>query len=208
MLRGNGEPGPGSACIIDYNIMQTTVEDDSQPWMQRPPIVGLYHELIHALNAVTGTTQPGQTDGVAQPRAAGHRFAFRRHPLARQLGSRQPGRCRQPDDVHRERPPRPPRSAQAAELLASSQPPNQTDGRTPVVKPAALRPALAPPATVRPQQGEHRRQSTASPRFAVTDVTVHLSKPLRPLCRLPPARRGRPVCNEGKEADLCHPAAG
>ena len=64
MLRGNGEPGPGSACIIDYNIMQTTIEDGSQPWMQRPPIVGLYHELIHALNAATGTTQPGQTDGV------------------------------------------------------------------------------------------------------------------------------------------------
>lgn len=64
LLRPNGDPGSGSACIIDYNTMQTTIEDGSQPWMHRPPIVGLYHELIHALNAATGTLQPGQTDGV------------------------------------------------------------------------------------------------------------------------------------------------
>ena len=65
LLRTNGQTGPGSACTLFYNIMGTVAGDGSQDWMHRPPIVGLYHELVHALNAATGTIQPGQTDGVA-----------------------------------------------------------------------------------------------------------------------------------------------
>ena len=35
----------------------------ADPWMKRPPIVGLYHELVHAYNAATGSMQPGVTTG-------------------------------------------------------------------------------------------------------------------------------------------------
>ena len=40
---------------------ETTIESDTQAWQRRPPFVGLYHELVHALNAATGTMQPGKS---------------------------------------------------------------------------------------------------------------------------------------------------
>ena len=50
---------------IAYDPVQTIIEGDAQPWMHRPPLVGLYHELIHALNAGTGSLQPGKTGAIA-----------------------------------------------------------------------------------------------------------------------------------------------
>lgn len=60
-LRWSGRRGPGSACDVVYDPIGTAVADGSELWMRRPPIVGLYHELVHCLNAATGSLQPGTT---------------------------------------------------------------------------------------------------------------------------------------------------
>ena len=71
VLRGTGARGPGSVSTIDYDPILTTVRTaTAQPWMHRPPLVGLYHELIHALNAGTGSLQPGRRRRQASPATA------------------------------------------------------------------------------------------------------------------------------------------
>jgi Effector protein/RTX calcium-binding nonapeptide repeat (4 copies) len=60
-LGAGGVHGAASATVISYNPYETTIEGGRQTWQSRPPIVGLYHELVHALNAATGTMQPGKT---------------------------------------------------------------------------------------------------------------------------------------------------
>ncbi len=60
-LRAGGSHGTGSATVVSYNAYETTIEGDTQVWQRRPPLVGLYHELVHALNAATGTMQPGKS---------------------------------------------------------------------------------------------------------------------------------------------------
>jgi hypothetical protein len=76
VLRSSGRRGPGSVSTIAYDPMQTVIEGGGQAWMHRPPLVGLYHELIHALNAATGSLQPGVTAKVnnAEFQAVGLRF--------------------------------------------------------------------------------------------------------------------------------------
>jgi len=59
-LGAGGVHGAGSATVVSYNPYETTIEGDTQAWQRRPPVVGLYHELVHALNAATGTMQPGK----------------------------------------------------------------------------------------------------------------------------------------------------
>lgn len=59
-LRAGGTHGAGSASAISYNPYETAIEGGAQAWRRRPPIVGLVHELVHALNASTGTMQPGK----------------------------------------------------------------------------------------------------------------------------------------------------
>jgi hypothetical protein len=63
-LKADGTSGTGSGTTISYNPGKTTIGDVSQPWMERPPVVGLFHELVHALNATTGTMQPDKTGDV------------------------------------------------------------------------------------------------------------------------------------------------
>ena len=59
-LRPGGAHGAGSAAAISYNPYETIVDSGTLAWQARPPIVGLYHELVHALNGSTGTMQPGR----------------------------------------------------------------------------------------------------------------------------------------------------
>jgi hypothetical protein len=59
-LKLGGAHGAGSAATISYNPYETIVDSGTQPWQARPPIVGFYHELVHALNSTTGTMQPGK----------------------------------------------------------------------------------------------------------------------------------------------------
>jgi Ca2+-binding RTX toxin-like protein len=59
-LRAGGRRGAGSDSAVSYNPYATTIDGAAQAWQRRPPLVGLVHELVHALNAATGTMQPGQ----------------------------------------------------------------------------------------------------------------------------------------------------
>ena len=59
-LAASGAHGSGSASTVAYNPLETTIAGDTLSWQHRPPLVGLYHELVHALNAATGTMQPGR----------------------------------------------------------------------------------------------------------------------------------------------------
>jgi Ca2+-binding RTX toxin-like protein len=64
-LRGDGTHGTGSASAVSYGPYETVLDGGALDWQRRPPIVGLVHELVHALNAATGTMQRGKsTSGV------------------------------------------------------------------------------------------------------------------------------------------------
>jgi Ca2+-binding RTX toxin-like protein len=60
-LQASGAHGAGSASAIAYNPYETELDGGAQTWQRRPPTVGLVHELVHALNASTGTMQPGRS---------------------------------------------------------------------------------------------------------------------------------------------------
>jgi Ca2+-binding RTX toxin-like protein len=59
-LRDDGSRGAGSEVTLNYNPSRVTTGQGTASWEQRPPVVGLYHELVHSYNAVTGTTQKGE----------------------------------------------------------------------------------------------------------------------------------------------------
>lgn len=59
----DGSPGAGTGSTVHYNPERTQIGDGSEPWMTRPPEVGLGHELVHAEQAAQGQQHPGETDG-------------------------------------------------------------------------------------------------------------------------------------------------
>jgi Ca2+-binding RTX toxin-like protein len=60
-LRLTGRRGPGSASTVAYDPLGSITGDGTEAWMHRPPVIGLYHELVHSLNAATGSLQPRRT---------------------------------------------------------------------------------------------------------------------------------------------------
>ncbi len=65
-----GANGPGTAVTVGYDNTRNQIYDGSQPWHNRPPAVGLGHELIHALHGQTGTRTPGQMQDPGNPGTA------------------------------------------------------------------------------------------------------------------------------------------
>jgi hypothetical protein len=63
-LLADGSHGAGSGSTTNYNPYRVTLGDGSESWQRRPPIIGEYHEFVHALNAATGTMQPGIFNGI------------------------------------------------------------------------------------------------------------------------------------------------
>jgi len=57
----DGTPGPGSDSYVNYNTTRTSL--GGEDWMTRPPVVGLFHEMVHSHDITHGTLAPGQTDG-------------------------------------------------------------------------------------------------------------------------------------------------
>ncbi len=57
----DGKPGPGTDSQVNYNTTRTSLGNED--WMTRPPVVGFFHELVHAYDMVNGTLAPGETDG-------------------------------------------------------------------------------------------------------------------------------------------------
>ncbi|HVG58076.1 MAG TPA: M91 family zinc metallopeptidase [Hyalangium sp.] len=60
-MTADGKPGPGTDSQVNYNTTRTSLGNED--WMTRPPVVGFFHELVHAYDMVNGTLAPGQTDG-------------------------------------------------------------------------------------------------------------------------------------------------
>lgn len=68
-LKPDGTPGAGSNATVKYNPMSNR-RPGREAYKQRPPIVALYHELIHADDVVNGTVRPGwsiQVDAAGDP---------------------------------------------------------------------------------------------------------------------------------------------
>ncbi|MFT4151352.1 MAG: M91 family zinc metallopeptidase [Paracoccaceae bacterium] len=61
--QSDGTPGSGSGSTLNYNPNRTQVGDGSEPWMTRPPAVGLGHELVHCEQAQNGTWSDDKTNG-------------------------------------------------------------------------------------------------------------------------------------------------
>ena len=62
-VKADGTPGAGSNTTIKYNPDTTQIDDGSEPWMTRPPEVGLGHEMVHADDASKGQQVDGETAG-------------------------------------------------------------------------------------------------------------------------------------------------
>ncbi|MCK8501514.1 MULTISPECIES: M91 family zinc metallopeptidase [Myxococcus] len=61
-FNADGTPGKGSDASVNYNTTRISLGGDE--WMNRPPIVGLFHELVHASDIANGTLANGSKDGV------------------------------------------------------------------------------------------------------------------------------------------------
>jgi len=61
--RPDGRPGRGSNAEVSYNTTRNIL-DTSEDWMIRPPMIGLFHELVHANQFATGTMPTGETNRV------------------------------------------------------------------------------------------------------------------------------------------------
>ena len=62
---GDGRPALGADSVVVYNPYRMTIDGGGKAWQRRPPVVGLFHELVHALAVARG----------AVPAAAGRRQA-------------------------------------------------------------------------------------------------------------------------------------
>lgn len=60
-LRDDGTPGPGTDATILYHPERSVLGGGAEDWMVRPPMIGLFHEMVHAYNYVTGTLPKGET---------------------------------------------------------------------------------------------------------------------------------------------------
>lgn len=68
--KADGTPGSGSGSTVNFNPDRGTIGDGSEPWMTRPPAVGLAHELVHADHSAHGTndfTPAGEDMAVGVP---------------------------------------------------------------------------------------------------------------------------------------------
>jgi len=62
MTGNNTVNGAGTDSTIDYNPSLIDL-GSGNAWSARPPIVGLFHEMVHAENAGNGSMPTGNTDG-------------------------------------------------------------------------------------------------------------------------------------------------
>lgn len=72
-LQPDGSHGTGTGSTLHYNPNRTQIDDGSEPYMTRPPAVGLGHELVHCEQAQNGAVDTNRTGGVAnaEPAAVG-----------------------------------------------------------------------------------------------------------------------------------------
>ncbi|NOK18823.1 M91 family zinc metallopeptidase [Corallococcus carmarthensis] len=70
-MNADGTPGKGTDAQVNYNT--TRISLGTEEWMNRPPVVGLFHELVHASDMNNGTLALGSKDGTRnlEPSAVG-----------------------------------------------------------------------------------------------------------------------------------------
>lgn len=56
-----GNPGSGSGSTLFYHTTRTAL-GSTNPWSERPPIVGLHHEFVHAEDYALGELDRGRTE--------------------------------------------------------------------------------------------------------------------------------------------------
>ncbi|WP_428650948.1 M91 family zinc metallopeptidase [Roseibium sp.] len=66
MVDGSGNPGSGSNSTVHYNPDRTSIGSE-EPWMTRPPEVGLAHEMAHAAHAANGEIDTTKVDNDHKP---------------------------------------------------------------------------------------------------------------------------------------------
>lgn len=59
--------GTGADAVVTYNPRSQSIYDGSQPWMRRPPAVGLGHELTHASHITRGDLAGNPFSGPGVP---------------------------------------------------------------------------------------------------------------------------------------------
>ncbi|GMT96700.1 hypothetical protein KH5H1_08190 [Corallococcus caeni] len=70
-MNADGTPGKGTDAQVNYNT--TRISLGTEEWMNRPPVVGLFHELVHASDMNNGTLALGSKNGTRnlEPSAVG-----------------------------------------------------------------------------------------------------------------------------------------
>ncbi|NOK07498.1 M91 family zinc metallopeptidase [Corallococcus exercitus] len=61
-LNTDGTKNKGTNGTVNYNT--TRISLGTEDWQNRPPVVGLFHELVHASDYANGTLARGEKDGV------------------------------------------------------------------------------------------------------------------------------------------------
>lgn len=62
-VNADGTPGAGTDSTVSYNPDRTEIGDGTEAWTNRPPEVGLGHELVHADDAANGRMDTGDDAG-------------------------------------------------------------------------------------------------------------------------------------------------
>ncbi|NTX10309.1 alkaline phosphatase [Myxococcus sp. CA056] len=60
-FNADGTPGKGTDGTVNYNTSRISL--GSEEWMNRPPVVALFHELVHASDYANGTLAVGEKNG-------------------------------------------------------------------------------------------------------------------------------------------------
>ncbi|RKH17476.1 alkaline phosphatase [Corallococcus praedator] len=60
-FNADGTPGKGTNGTVNYNT--TRISLGTEDWMNRPPVVALFHELVHASDYANGTLANGEKNG-------------------------------------------------------------------------------------------------------------------------------------------------
>jgi hypothetical protein len=60
-MAADGTPGKGTDSQVNYHTSRISL--GGEEWQNRPPVVGLFHELVHASDFVNGELAPGSSEG-------------------------------------------------------------------------------------------------------------------------------------------------
>ncbi|MFY2558955.1 M91 family zinc metallopeptidase [Corallococcus terminator] len=60
-FNADGTPGKGTDGTVNYNTSRISL--GAEEWMNRPPVVALFHELVHASDYANGTLANGEKNG-------------------------------------------------------------------------------------------------------------------------------------------------